>query len=328
MVPVLLVIGGLVALIAGAELVVRYGSLLARRLGIPPMIIGLTVVSIGTSAPELAVGIDAMRVNAGSLAVGNIAGTNIVNLLLILGLCAVLRPIDFERRTLLLDLPGMAIVALLVYVLSLDEQLQFWEGVPLVIAAVAYTVGLGWWTRRENAGKADELIADLAVEARVTAPAEYAKARALWFALLLAVGIAIIVVGADWLVRGSVELARLVGVSDAFIGLTVVAIGTSAPELVTALVSTFRGDRDIAVGNLIGSSVYNLTLILGVPVLVANGSGPIDTFLLHIDLPIMVAVCLLCVPLFLTGRRLSRAEGILMVTGYAAYLGYLLIART
>lgn len=328
MVPVLLVIGGLVALIAGAELVVRYGSLLARRLGIPPMIIGLTVVSIGTSAPELAVGIDAMKVNAGSLAVGNIAGTNIVNLLLILGLCAVLRPIDFERRTLLLDLPGMAIVAVLVYVLSLDEQLQAWEGIPLVIAAIAYTIGLGWWTRRENAGKADQLIADLAVEARVTAPAEYAKARALWFALLLAVDIAIIVVGADWLVRGSVELARLVGVSDAFIGLTVVAIGTSAPELVTALVSTFRGDRDIAVGNLIGSSVYNLTLILGVPVLVANGSGPIDTFLLHIDLPIMVAVCLLCIPLFLTGRRLSRAEGILMVTGYAAYLGYLLIART
>ena len=328
MVPVLLVIGGLVGLIAGAELVVRYGSLLARRLGIPPMIIGLTVVSIGTSAPELAVGIDAMKVNAGSLAVGNIAGTNIVNLLLILGLCAALRPIDFERRTLVLDLPGMAIVALLVYVLSLDGALQTWEGIPLVIAAVAYTVLLGWWTRRESATAAGDLTASVAVEARVTAPAEYARGRGWWFGLLLVVGIGIIVVGADALVRGSVELARLVGVSDAFIGLTVVAIGTSAPELVTALVSTFRGDRDIAVGNLIGSSVYNLTLILGVPVLVANGSGPIEDLLLHIDLPIMVAVCLLCVPLFLTGRRLSRAEGTLMVAGYAVYLGYLLVART
>ncbi len=328
MVPALLVIGGLAALIVGAELVVRYGSLLARRLGIPPMIIGLTVVSIGTSAPELAVGIDAMEVNAGSLAVGNIAGTNIVNLLLILGLCAALRPIDFERRTLLLDLPGMAIVAVLVFLLSLDGALQTWEGIPLVVAAVIYTVALGWWTRRESTNKSDDLATDLAVEARVSAPAEYARARVLWFALLLAVGIAIIVVGADWLVRGSVELARLFGVSDAFIGLTVVAIGTSAPELVTALVSTFRGDRDIAVGNLIGSSVYNLTLILGVPVLVAHGSGPIDTYLLHIDLPIMVAVCLLCVPLFLTGRRLSRAEGVLMVAGYVVYLGYLLVART
>ena len=224
---VLLVVGGLVALIAGAELVVRYGSLLARLLGVPPMIIGLTIVSIGTSAPELAVGIDAMRVNAGSLAVGNIAGTNIVNLLLILGLCAAIRPIDFERRTLLLDLPGMAIVALLVYLLSLDGQLQTWEGVPLVIAAIAYTIGLGWWTRRDSSlSRAAELAADVAVEARATAPAEYGRGRALWFALLLAAGIAVIVVGADWLVRGSVELARLVGVSDAFIGLTVVAIGT------------------------------------------------------------------------------------------------------
>ena len=324
----LLVIGGLVALIAGAELVVRYGSLLARRLRVPPMVIGLTIVSIGTSAPELAVGIDAMKVNAGSLAVGNIAGTNIVNLLLILGLSAAIRTIDFEKRTLVLDLPGMAVAAVLVYLLSLDGQLQFWEGVPLVFVAVAYTVALGWWTRREHLSKAVEIQHDVAVEARVTAPAERSHLRALWFLLLLMAGIAVIVVGADWLVRGSVELARVAGVSDAFIGLTVVAIGTSAPELVTALVSTIRGDRDIAVGNLIGSSVYNLTLILGVPVLVANGSGPIENLLLHIDLPLMVAVCLLCVPLFLTGRTLSRREGSLMVVGYAVYLGYLLIART
>ena len=324
----LLVIGGLAALIAGAELVVRYGSLLARSMGVPPMIVGLTIVSIGTSAPELAVGIDAMRVNAGSLAVGNIAGTNIVNLLLILGLSAAIRAIDFDRRTLVLDLPAMAVAAVLVFGLSFDGQLQQWEGIPLVLVAVAYTVLLGWWTRREHLSTSDEISADLAVEARITAPAEYRRRRLVWFLLLLLAGIAVIVVGADWLVRGSVELARVFGVSDAFIGLTVVAIGTSAPELVTALVSTLRGDRDIAVGNLIGSSVYNLTLILGVPVLVANGSGPIENYLLHIDLPLMVGVCLLCVPLYLTGRRLSRAEGACMVAGYALYLGYLLIARS
>lgn len=197
-----------------------------------------------------------------------------------------------------------------------------------MLVAVAYTVLLGWWTRREHLSTSDEISADLAVEARITAPAEYRRRRLVWFLLLLLAGIAVIVVGADWLVRGSVELARVFGVSDAFIGLTVVAIGTSAPELVTALVSTLRGDRDIAVGNLIGSSVYNLTLILGVPVLVANGSGPIENYLLHIDLPLMVGVCLLCVPLYLTGRRLSRAEGACMVAGYALYLGYLLIARS
>ena len=154
MVVALLVIGGLAALIGGAELVVRYGSSLAERLGIPPMIIGLTVVSIGTSAPELAVGIDAMKVNAGSLAVGNNAGTNIVNQLLILGMSAALRAIPFERRTLVLDLPGMAVAAVLMLALSLDGELQTWEGVPLVLAAVIYTARLGWWTRRESSAAA------------------------------------------------------------------------------------------------------------------------------------------------------------------------------
>lgn len=308
-------LGGLVALILGAEVVVRYGSLLARRLGVPPMIIGLTVVSIGTSAPELAVGIDAMLVNAGSLAVGNIAGTNIVNLLLILGLSGAIREIHFGRRTRMLDLPAMAAAGVVLYLLSLDGQLGFWEGVPLVLVAVGYTVGLVWWTRRETRAVPPEL------------PPGPGGPVVVWYSLLLAGGIAVIVVGADWLVHGAVDLARLYGVSDAFIGLTVVAIGTSAPELVTALVSTVRGNRDIAIGNLIGSSVYNLTLILGVPVLVANGSGPVEPHLLQIDLPLMVLVGLLCVPVFVSGRRLSRNEGMLFVLGYVVYLTYLISVR-
>lgn len=326
MAPVLSVLAGLVALIVGAELVVRYGSRLARRLGVPPMIVGLTVVSIGTSVPELAVGVDAMRANAGSLALGNIAGTNVVNLLLILGLSAAVRPIAIERRTRLLDLPGMAAAAVLLFWFTLGGRLDRWMGIPLVGFAVVYTVLLVVWTRRENARDQH-----LAAEYEHEFPAEPSRhgGRLLaWFGVLLVAGIAVIVLGADWLVRGSVELARIVGVSDAFIGLTVVAIGTSAPELVTTVISTIRGDRDIAIGNLIGSSVYNLTLILGVPVLVADGSGPIDPQLLQVDLPVMVAVSLLCVPLFLTGRRLSRAEGTLFVAGYVVYLGYLLAVRT
>ena len=322
-------IAGLVALIAGAELVVRYGSLLAARMGVPPMIIGLTIVSIGTSAPELAVGIDAMQRDAGSLALGNIAGTNIVNIMLILGLSAAVRAIPFGRRTLVLDLPGMAIVAILVYLLAMDGQLQFWEGIPLLACALVYTVLLGLWTRRENRA--------LAIPAIVGGPelleepdpaARPNRWSSLWYLIVLIAGIVVIVVGADWLVTGAVSLARAVGVSDAFIGLTVVAIGTSAPELVTTIVATVRGDRDIAVGNLIGSSVFNLTLILGLPVLLANGSGPIDPHLIRVDLPIMVAVSLLCVPLFLTARKLSRWEGVLLVIGYAVYLGYVITVRT
>lgn len=328
---VLWLVAGLVALIAGAELVVRYGSLLAARMGVPPMIIGLTIVSIGTSAPELAVGIDAMERNAGSLAVGNIAGTNIVNILLILGLSAAVRAIPFGRRTLVLDLPGMAIAAVLVMLFAMDGELQFWEGIPLVAGAVIYTVLLGLWTRRENASRPVEIPgAGTIGEAAPDGPADVRPGRwsIWWYLAMLVAGLVVIVLGADWLVSGATSLAREFGVSDAFIGLTIVAIGTSAPELVTTIVSTVRGDRDIAVGNLIGSSVFNLTLILGVPVLVSNGSGPIDAHLLRVDLPIMVAVSLLCVPLFLTGKKLSRWEGALLVVGYVVYLTYLLVVRS
>ncbi len=328
---VLWLIAGLIALIAGAELVVRYGSLLAARMGVPPMIIGLTIVSIGTSAPELAVGVDAMHRNAGSLALGNIAGTNIVNIMLILGLSAAVRAIPFGRRTLVLDLPGMAIAAVLVLIFCLDGELQLWEGIPLVAGAVIYTVLLGLWTRRENGRPVEVpgvgLVGAAEIIEQPDLPARPNRWSAGWYTLVLIAGIVVIVVGADWLVSGAVSLAREVGVSDAFIGLTIVAIGTSAPELMTTIVSTVRGDREIAIGNLIGSSVFNLTLILGVPVLVANGSGPIDAHLLHIDLPIMVAVSLLCVPLFLTGKRLSRWEGAALVLGYIVYLTYVITVR-
>lgn len=324
MTSVLLLVTGLLALIGGAELVVRNGSAMALRMGVPPMIIGLTIISIGTSTPELAVGIDAMRADAGSLAIGNIAGTNVVNLLLILGLCALLKPVHFDRRTLLLDLPGVVLVAILVMAFAWDGQLETWEGIPLTLLAIVYTVLLGWWSRREKAASGtaaldpDELIEDAGGDAG-------RRHGTWWYLMLLVVGIAVIVVGADWLVGGAESLARSMGVSDAFIGLTVVAIGTSAPELFTAIIASFRGERDLAIGNLIGSSIYNLTLILGVPVLVAGGSGPIDTSLLRVDLPIMVGVCFACIPLFWTGRRLSRVEGGLMVAGYIAYFSSLIL---
>lgn len=315
---------GLVALILGAELVVRNGSALAVRLGVPPMIIGLTIVSIGTSAPELAVGIDAMRADAGSLAIGNIAGTNVVNLLLILGLCALLRPVHFDRRTLVLDLPSVVLVAVLVLVLAWDGQLQTWEGVPLTVLAVVYTVLLGVWARRGG----ETFPTDPGAELKEISGTASGRSHRTWvYASMLVVGIAVIVLGADRLVSGAESLARSMGVSDAFIGLTVIAIGTSAPELVTALISTFRGERDIAIGNLIGSSTYNLTLILGLPVLIAGGSGPIDPSLLRVDLPLMVVVCLLCIPLFLTGHRLSRLEGGAMVAGYIAYFTGLVVMQ-
>lgn len=319
----LLIAIGLVALVAGAEGVVRGGSRVAAGLGISPIVVGVTVVSIGASAPELAVGIDAAVAGNGSLAVGNIAGTNVVNLLLILGLSAAIRPLTLHAQTLRLDLPVMVGAAVLVTALAWNGHLSRLEGVVMVALAVVYTLVIVRVARRERAVVVAEYAREFA-----TGPAPRHSTRFfLGNSALLLAGIAVVVLGADWLVEGSVGLARTHGLSEAVIGLTIVAVGTSAPELVTTVVSTLRGDRDIAVGNLLGSSVFNLLLILGVTTIVPAGGIVVEHELTRIDLPIMVAVALLCVPVFRTDRRVSRLEGSVFVVLYLVYLAYLLLAR-
>lgn len=309
-----LVVAGLAGLILGAELLVRGGSAIATRLGVSPLLVGLTVVSIGTSLPELAVGIDATLNDAGPLAVGNIAGTNIVNILLILGLSAALVPLALRPQTVRFDLPVMVISALLLLILCANGTLSRYDGLALVAIAVAYTV----WSIRQ------ELVT------RDTLPLENHTAQDAgsmwWRGAQLVAGIGVVVIGAEWLVDGSVQVATDLGVSEALIGLTIIAIGTSAPELATTVMSTIRGDRDLAIGNLIGSSVYNVTFILGATALVR----PLEVTdeLIRIDIPLMAAVALLCIPVFITGRKVTRAEGVGFVLVYCVYLGLLIAFRT
>lgn len=324
----LLILGGLAALIAGAEVLVRGGAGLAAWLGIRPMLIGLTVVSVGTSAPELAVGIDAAVTGSPALAVGNIVGTNLVNLLLILGLSALLVPIVFRRATLRLDLPVMTAAALLLYLLSLDGALGRVDGVVLLAGGAAYTGVLWRVSRRETAEQAvDPAAAAEAMpdEEAAATPAVHRPARS---AVELVAGLAVIVLGAELLVEGSVRAAQALGVSEAVIGLTVVAIGTSAPELVTTVLSTLRGNRDIALGNLLGSSIYNIGLVLGLTVVVAPEGVPVPDEVLAGDLVLLVAAAVVAVPVFVSGSRMIRAEGALFVAGYLGYLAWLLTART
>jgi cation:H+ antiporter len=314
---------GLAALVLGAEVMVRGGAEVAARFGISPIVVGLTVVSIGTSLPELAVGVVAAREGSGALAVGNIAGTNVVNLLLILGVSALILPLTMATRTLRFELPVMAGAAVLMLVLALDGNLSRVDGIVLATGAVVYTVALIQMTRRESrvvVGEYDAAYADTEAAGRT-------RPTALYVGMMLA-GIAVVVIGADWLVDGAVGMARSFGVSDALIGLTVVAIGTSAPELVTTVVSTVRGNRDIAIGNLLGSSIYNILLILGATCLVAKDGLVLPASLVRIDIPIMVAVALACIPIFVTGRRVSRGEGGAMVAAYVAYLTFLLITQS
>jgi cation:H+ antiporter len=312
---------GLALLLTGAELLTRGGGDVAARLGISPIVIGLTVVAIGTSAPELAVGIDAALQGNGALAVGNIAGTNTVNLLLIFGLSAMLRPLPLRLQTVRMDLPAMVAAAMAVWAMCWDGNLSRSDGVVLMVAGVAYTLLVIYLARRES------LAASAAFSEQYKPMAAPPGRGVLGAVAMLGGGIAVIVYGAHLFVEGTVALARVWGVSDAFIGLTVVAIGTSSPELVTTLVSTLRGQRDIGIGNLLGSSIYNLVFILGTTSVV-SASLPVPQELIRIDIPVMVVVTIACVPVFLTRRNVSRMEGALFTSAYVAYLAYLLVART
>ncbi len=321
--PVLALLLGLGALIVGAELVVREGSALAARFRISPLVVGMTVVSLGTSLPELAIGINAAQQGNAGLAVGNIVGTNLVNILLILGLSALIRPVEFEARTVRLDLPAMTGAALLLFVVARDGTLDTRDGLWLCAYGLVYLVVLVVLARRESRQPVTVTGASPALDAPDLPDARPMAVRA----LLLVAGLAVIVVGADYLVDGAVEIARGLGAGDAVIGLTIVAVGTSAPELVTTLVSTARGDRSLAVGNLLGSSVFNIALILGPTVLIAPAAVPVPDDVLALDLVLMVAAAIVCVPAFLTHRRLSRIEGGAFVAAYVGYMVWLLTTR-
>src|SRR5262245_22520777 len=320
MTDALLIAGGLVMLIVAAEVLVRAGTGLASWLGIRPMLIGLTVVSLGTSVPELAIGIDAAVSGSPGLAVGNIVGANLVNFLLILGLSAVLVPIALDRATLRFDLPAMTAAALLLFVLSIDGTLTRRDGIIMLLGAVAYTAGLVPVSRRETADRAEGPAANVGASAD--------RHRPMRQLLLLLVGVVVIVIGAELLVEGAVSSARSLGVSDVIIGLTIVAVGTTAPEFVTTITSTLRGDRDLAIGNLIGSSIYNIAAILGLTVVVAPHGVPVPDEVLAADLALLLVAAAAAVPVFLSGRRISRTEGGLFVASYVGYVTWLLLIRT
>lgn len=320
-------VAGVIALVFGAEVMVRGSANMATRLGIRPIVVGLTVVSIGTSMPELAVGVVSAAEGSGALAVGTIAGTNVVNLMLILGLSALVRPLAIEMRTLHLELPVMAAAAVLFWALAANGELSRLDGVALAVGAIVYTVVVVRASRRESHQVAAEFALAYSEDTIPDSkpPDDRHIARSVGMTLG---GIVIVLVGAEWLVDAAVAMARGFRVSDALIGLTIVAIGTSAPEIVTTVVSTLRGERDIGVGNLLGSTIYNILLVLGVTCLVPAHGLALPPALVQVDIPVMVAATLVCIPIFIHGRKVHRVEGGTMVTAYLVYLMFLLAAQT
>jgi cation:H+ antiporter len=323
--PVLVFLGGLVVIILGAELMLRAAQRFALRMGLKPIVIGLTVVAVGTSAPELAVGVKAVLEGRGPLAVGNIAGTNIVNMLLILGLSAALRPLPLQLMSIRLDVPVMIAATLALFAMSLDGVISRFDGFVLIAGSIPYFVALLRLTRKESPEVTAEFD-DRYGQASVLDPRRWLP-RA-WDLVLLVAGIALTVLGANLLVAGAVDVARAWGFSDAVIGLTIVAIGTSAPELASTVVSTWKNDRDVAVGNLIGSNITNILVILGITALVPANGIAVGPDVLLIDLPLALSVAIICLPVFRSDRMVSRREGIAFVTAYVIYLAVLLVLRT
>jgi len=309
--------GGLIMLLGGAELLVRGASRIAAALGIPPVIIGLTVVAFGTSAPELAVSLSgALHGDGGNdISLGNVVGSNIVNILLILGLSAAITPLAVTRRLVRTDVPIMIGLSALVWILGLNQRLGNLEGWLLVTLLAAYLASCFLRERREQ---------PVADGAAVPPPRQ---GMPLSVGLTLA-GLGLLIVGADLLVNGATSLARVLGISELIIGLTVVAGGTSLPELATSLLAAIRGERDIAVGNIIGSNIFNMLAVLGLAAVVAPGGLAISPAALGVDLPVMIAAALACLPIFFSDYRISRPEGILFLFYYLLYSLYLFLAST
>jgi cation:H+ antiporter len=318
----LLFVGGLAILVLGANLLVRGASKFALSFGISPLVVGLTVVAMGTSAPEVAVSVGAALDGRTDIAIGNVVGSNVLNVLFILGLSALIVPLAVNVQIIRQEVPIMIGASVLLLALSVDGAISFRDGALLFALLIAYTV----FVVRQSRLETQNAKAEYEIEVR---PAEPGSWDAAWPAqlALIAAGLACLVIGADWLVTASVAFARALGVSDVVIGLTIVAAGTSMPEIATSVTAAIKGERDIAVGNVVGSNIFNILGCLGLSGLVAGASGlQVAPSLLAFDLWVMIAVAVACLPIFMTGREIARWEGGVFVTYYAAYVGYLILA--
>jgi cation:H+ antiporter len=312
---------GLVLLVIGAEVLVRGASRLAAALGISPLVIGLTVVAFGTSAPELAVSVQsALSGQAGAdIALGNVVGSNIANILLILGLSAIVTPLIVAQKLVRVDVPIVIGVSFLMLFLGIDGVIDRWDGLLLFAGIIAYTVFAIVQGRKENQAVQQEYEQEFGA-------AEKGGAGIGLNLLFILVGLGMLVLGSRWLVDGAVAFARLFGVSELIIGLTIVAVGTSLPEVATSVLASIKGERDIAVGNVIGSNLFNILSVLGLASLVAPTGINVPASALHFDMPVMIAVAVACLPIFFTGYTIARWEGIVFLGYYIAYTAYLILA--
>lgn len=317
-----LLLAGLVLLVLGAELLVRGASRLAAAVGISPLIVGLTVVSFGTSAPELAVSVQSALAGEPDLVLGNVVGSNIFNVLFILGLSALITPLVVSRQLVRLDVPLMIGVSALLLVLAMNGRIGRLEGALLFVSALVYT---GFLFLQVRGGST--IPGALSATSDASVGTADADAGAGWIrnTALILTGLFALVLGSRWLVGAATDIAATLGVSDLVIGLTVIAAGTSLPEVATSVLASIRGERDIAVGNVVGSNIFNILVVLGLGSMVAPDGIDVQRTALVFDIPIMMAVAIACLPIFFSGYVIARWEGALFLGYYVAYTAYLVV---
>ncbi len=315
---IVLLIVGLVLLVFSADWLVKGASKIASAVGISALVVGLTVVAFGTSAPELAVSVMSAYKDQADLALGNVVGSNIFNVLFILGISALIVPLVVNQQLIRFDVPVMIGVSILVFGLSWDGNISRIDGILLFALAIAYTVFLIRQSKKEsNAAVLTEYEQEFGKEP--------GKPEWLKNVSLILVGLAGLVIGSKLLVDGAVEIARFFGVSELIIGLTIVSAGTSLPEVATSIVAACKGERDIAVGNVVGSNIFNIVTVLGLSSIIAPNGIAVSSQALAFDIPVMIAVALTALPIFFIGYKIGRPGGIFFLTFYVAYVVYLIL---
>jgi cation:H+ antiporter len=316
-------LGGFALLLMGAESLVRGAAKLALQLGISPLVVGLTVVAFGTSAPELTVSIAAAINGEASIALGNVVGSNVLNILVILGASAVVTPLAVTQQLIRVEIPLMVVVSLVVWGMAANDNIGRLEGALLFGSLVIYLCWAVTKSKQETKAVQREYARSLGADE--VSPAEQADNRTHWRLILLQValvcaGLAMLVLGANLLVQGAVGMATSWGIPPAVIGLTIVAGGTSLPEVATSLMAAFRGEQDIAIGNVVGSNLFNLMSVLGGTAMVSATGIAVESSFLRFDFPVMVMAACICLPIAWTGQRVSRAEGLFLLASYVVYV--------
>ena len=309
----ILFILGLILLLGGAELLVRGASKLAAALGLSPLVIGLTVVAFGTSSPEFSVSLKTVLSGQSEVAAGNVIGSNIFNILFILGISAFITPLNVQEKLVRYDVPFMIALSGLVWLFSYNLVIGRFEGIFLFSMLMIYIVLLIYFGRKKK-----DLSSEPGQEDDVASRMSFKNVfRDLIF---IALGLTMLIYGSGWFVEGAISAARILGVSELVIGLTIVAAGTSLPEVFTSVIAAFRGERDIAVGNVVGSNIFNLLGVLGFTSIMLPEGLSISSSLFYFDLPVMLVVALFCLPIFITGKIINRKEGAFLLLIYILYV--------